>query len=448
MPVSSPTQLRDIDREHHLHPFTNHAEMHAQGTHIIESAQGVYITDAEQRKLLDGMAGLWCVNVGYGCREIIDAVNKQMEKMAYYTSFFNSTTAPTIQLTERLAKIAPRSLKYTMFSNSGSEANETALKIIRAYYHIKGQPQKQKILSRKYAYHGVTLGTASVTGLAPLHGLFDLPLPSFLHAPAPYPYGENSDMSKEEYGKWCLQETAKLIEKEGPDTIAAIFVEPVQGAGGVIPPPPGYLKELRSLASEYNLLFVADEVITGFGRLGSWFASDMWELQPDIMTMAKGLTSGYIPMGATMVSAEVGQTIINGGSFTHGFTYSGHPVAAAAAIATIDYMEKNMLCERVRDDVGPYFQKKLKALTSHRAVGEVRVEGLLGCIEVIPKEGKAALKPDTYLGLKAAGLCRQEGVIVRGIRNLIAMSPPLVITHDEIDQLFASVERGLDRLWD
>lgn len=448
MPVSSPVTLRDIDQDHHLHPFTNHAEMHENGTHIIESADGVWVTNVEGRKLLDGMAGLWCVNVGYGCKPIIDAVHAQMQKMAYYTSFFNSTTPPTIELTGRLAALAPANLKYTFFSNSGSEANETALKFIRAYYHIKGQPKKQKIVSRKYAYHGVTLATASVTGLAPLHGLFDLPLPQFIHAPAPYPWGENSDMSPEDYGKWCLQETAKLIEREDPETIAAIFAEPVQGAGGVIPPPPGYLAGLRSLASEYNLLFVADEVITGFGRLGDWFASKLWDLKPDIMTVAKGLTSGYIPMGATMVSAEIGDTIINGGSFTHGFTYSGHPVAAAAALAAIDYTEKENLIGRVRDDVGPYMQDKLKRLAAHKVVGEVRGHGLIGAIEVVPRGGKAELKPDAYLGFKLQALCREEGVIVRGIRNMVAVSPPLVITRAEIDKLFEGVERGLDRFWD
>lgn len=440
--------LQDLDRKYHLHPFTNHAEMHAQGTHIITSAKGSWIIEAGERKLLDGLAGLWCVNVGYGCQEIIDAVKAQMENLAFYPSFFNSTNEPAIKLTERLSKLAPKGLQYTFFSGSGSEANETALKAIRAYYHLIGKPEKQKIVSRQFAYHGVTLGSASLTGLAPCHAQFALPLPGFLHAPAPYPYGVNSKLTAEEYGQWCLEETAKLIEKEDPNTIAAIFAEPVQGAGGLIPPPPGYLEGLRNLARKYDLLFAADEVITGFGRLGDWFASSLWNLNPDIMTMAKGITSGYIPMGATMLSKEIAEVLINGGNFAHGYTYSGHPVAAAAALATIDYMEKENLVGRVKNDIGPYFQKKLQALASHRAVGEVRGYQMLGAIEVVARGGRESMAPNTYLGLKAAALCREEGVVVRGIRDMIAMSPPLVITKEEIDILFNAIEKALDRLWD
>ncbi len=448
MPVTTMDQLQDLDRKYHLHPFTNHAEMHASGTHIITSGKGVWIVEAGERKLLDALAGLWCVNVGYGCTEIIDAVKAQMEILPFYPSFFNSTTVPAIKLTEHLARIAPPNLQYTFFSNSGSEANETALKFIRAYYHLKGQPEKQKIVSRKFAYHGVTLGATSLSGLPPMHANFDLPLPGFLHAPAPYPYGDNSTLSDEEYGQWCLKETAKLIEQEGPHTIAAIFAEPLQGAGGLIPAPKGYLSGLRNLAREYNLLFVADEVITAFGRLGDWFASNLWNLQPDIMTMAKGLTSGYIPMGATMVSKDIGDTIINGGVFAHGNTYSGHPVAAAAALATLNYMEREDLIPRVRDVVGPYFQKKLRAIAAHPAVGQIRGYQLIGAIEVVPRGGKENLVPNSYLGLRAAKLCREEGVVVRGIRDMIAMSPPFVITHEEIDILFAAIEKALDRLWD
>jgi putrescine aminotransferase len=448
MPTTTTSYLQDLDRKHHLHPFTNHAEMHATGTHVITSAKGVWIIDAERRRLLDGLAGLWCVNVGYGCTEIIDAVKAQMEELAFYPSFFNSTTEPTIKLAERLSQIAPPTVGHTFFCSSGSESIETALKFIRAYHYLKGKPEKQKIVSRKFAYHGVTLGAASVTGLVPLHTQFALPLPGFVHAPAPYHYGADTDLSPDQYGQWCLQETAKLIESEGPDTVAAIFAEPLQGAGGVVTAPPGYLDGLRSLADEYDLLFVADEVITGFGRLGDWFASSMWNLRPDIVTMAKGLTSGYIPMGATMVSKEIADTVINGGNFAHGYTYSGHPVAAAAALATLDYMEKENVIPTVRDDVGPYFQKKLHALSNHRAVGEVRGCQLIGAIEVVPRGGKAKLVPNGYLGLKAAALCREEGVVVRGIRDMIAMSPPLIISHEEIDILFAAIEKALDRLWD
>ena len=245
-----------------------------------------------------------------------------------------------------------------------------------------------------------------------------------------------------------MEETARIIEKEGADTIAALFAEPVQGAGGVIVPPAGYLKALRELCRKNDILFVADEVITGFGRLGDWFASNLWDLDPDLMTLAKGITSGYLPLGATMVCNEIAEVIEHGGYFAHGFTYSGQPTTAAAALANIDVLEKENLIPYVRDDAGPYFQEKLQSFANHRAVGEVRGYGLIGAIELIPREGKAALTPTSMLGNKAVSLIRAEGVIVRGIRDLIALSPPLIITRAEIDQLFDAVRKGLDRLWD
>jgi putrescine aminotransferase len=440
-------QLQDADKAFHLHPFTNHLEMHSQGTHVIVAGDGCYLTDATGRRLLDGLAGLWCVNVGYGRREIIDAVHQQMSRLPYYCSFFNTTNEPAILLAERLARLAPARLKHTLFCNSGSEANETALKIIRAWQKIRGKPAKTKLLSRTFSYHGVTLGATSLTGLASCYGPFDLPLPGFIHVPGPHPYGVNSPLDPVAYGRWCVDETRRKIEREGPETIAALFAEPVQGAGGVIVPPDGYLPALRRLCRELDILFVADEVITGFGRLGAWFASHLWELDPDIMTLAKGITSGYLPLGATMVSDEVAQAVIHSGYFAHGFTYSSHPTTAAAALANLDVLERDQLIPRVRDDIGPYFQRKLREFASHPAVGEVRGHGLIGALELLPREGKAALTPANPLGAKAARIAREEGVIVRGIRDLIAMSPPFTIEKEEIDVLAAAVGRTLDRLW-
>jgi len=439
-------QLQDADQSFHLHPFTDHREMHAQGTHIIESGEGCFLIDATGRRLLDGLAGLWCVNVGYGRREIADAVHRQMSRLAYYCSFFNTTSEPAIHLAERLARLAPARLNHTLFCNSGSEANESALKIIRAWQKIRGTPGRTKILSRTYSYHGVTLAATSMTGLPGCTQPFDLPLPGFIHVPGPHPYGVNSPLDPVAYGKWCVEETARVIEREGAGTIAALFVEPVQGAGGVIVPPDGYLLSLRQLCREQDILFVADEVITGFGRLGDWFASNLWELDPDLMTLAKGITSGYLPLGATMVSDEIAAAISNTGYFAHGFTYSGHPTTAAAALANLDLLEKDRLIPRVRDETGSYFQRKLREFGSHPAVGEVRGCGLIGALELLPRGGKAALTPTNPLGAKAARIAREEGVIVRGIRDLIALSPPLIITTDEIDYLMAAVGRTLDRL--
>ena len=305
--------LQQADRSFHLHPFTNHPEMHAQGTHVIVSADGCHLTDATGRRLLDGLAGLWCVNVGYGRKEIIEAVHQQMTRLPYYCSFFNTSNEPAIRLAERLARLAPPRLNNTLFSNSGSEANESALKIIRAWQKIRGKPAKTKILSRTFSYHGVTLAATSMTGLPGCYQPFDLPLPGFIHVPGPHPYAANTPMDPVAYGKWCIEETARIIEREGAGTIAAMFVEPVQGAGGVIVPPEGYLTALRRLCREQDILFVADEVITGFGRLGSWFGSELWNLDPDLMTLAKGITSGYLPLGATMVSDDIAKTVLDAG---------------------------------------------------------------------------------------------------------------------------------------
>jgi putrescine aminotransferase len=446
--ASHPTPLQEIDERFHIHPFTNHDDMRVHGTHVIVSGSGVFVEDARGRRLLDGLAGLWCVNVGYGRAEIVDAVTSQMRQIAFYPSFFNTTTEPAIRLAERLAKLAPPRLNHTIFCNSGSEANETALKIIRGYWKLRGQPRRTKILSRTFSYHGVTLATTSMTGLPSCTQPFDLPLPGFIHVPGPHAYDAGRESDPVAYGKWCVEETARIISREGAETIGAIFVEPVQGAGGVIPPPAGYLAALRALCREHGILFVADEVITGFGRLGSWFASELWNLDPDLMTLAKGLSSGYLPLGGTMVCDEIAELLLHGGYFAHGFTYSGHPTSCAAALANLDILENDGLIPRVATNTGPYFQEKLRGFVGHPAVGEIRGTGLIGALELVPRGGRAALTPAMMLGAKATALAREEGVIVRGIRDIVAVAPPLTITHSEIDQLFTAVRTAVDRLWD
>ena len=446
--IMNTEQLQKMDRKHHLHPFTNHKDMHGEGTHIIRSAKGIYVTDETGCTLLDGLAGLWCVNVGYGRTEIVDAVTQQMKEVAFYPSFFNTSTESAIRLADRLIALAPKRLTHAFFSNSGSEANETALKLIRAYQKLKGTPSKTKILTLNCGYHGVTLATTSMTQLPSCQTPFDLPLPGFIQVPGPYRYGANTDLGPVQYGNWCIAETEKLIQKEGAETIAALFAEPVQGAGGVIVPPEGYLAQLRELCRKNQILFVADEVITAFGRLGDWFASNLWNLDPDLLTTAKGITSGYLPLGATLVSDEISKTLIAGGYLAHGSTYSGHPTSCAAALANLALIEKEGLIARTRDITGPYFQSRLREFEGHRAVGEVRGFGLIGAIELLPKNGKAGLSPDSPMGPKAVKLAREEGIIVRGIRDLIAMAPPLIIEKTEIDTLMAATKRVLDRLWD
>jgi putrescine---pyruvate transaminase len=438
--------LQHLDQAHLLHPFTNHPTLHAAGTHVIRSARGCTLVDESGRELLDGLAGLWCVNVGYGREEIVAAVAEQMRTLPFYPSFFETTTQPTIELAARLAELAPGRLRRAFFAGSGSEANETALKLIRAYWKLRGAPERTKVLSRSYGYHGVTLATTSLTGLPSCTAPFDLPLPGFVHVPGPYSHG--TGRSHAEHGQWCLAETERAIEREGAHTIAACFVEPVQGAGGVIVPPDGYLATLRDLCRRHGILFVADEVITGFGRLGAWFASELWSLDPDLMTLAKGITSGYVPLGATLVSEELAEVLESGGSLAHGFTYTGHPVACAAALANLAIIERERLPERVRSDVGPRFQGALASLAAHPAVAAVRGFGLIGAAELRrpPRGPYADAKPDT-LGAAVHTLAREEGVIVRGIRDLVAMSPPLIVTHEELQRMFASLTRALDRMW-
>jgi putrescine aminotransferase len=437
--------LRRLDRAHHLHPFTDHRAMHRAGTHVIRRASGSTLYDEDGRELLDGLAGLWCVNVGYGRDEIAEAVAAQMRALAYYPSFFGTTTEPAIRLAARLAEHAPRSLQHAFFSSSGSEANETALKLIRAYWKLRGRRGKTRVLARSFAYHGVGIATTSLTGLPPCTDPFDLPLPGFVRVPGPHSTG--SGRSHAEHGAFCLAETERVIEREGAHTIGAMFVEPVQGAGGVIVPPEGHLRALRELCRRHEILFVADEVITGFGRLGAWFASVLWELEPDLMTVAKGITSGYLPLGATLVSGEIAETLEAGGTLAHGFTYTGHPATCAAALANLDILEREKLVLRVRDDVGPRFQAALRALADHPRVAEARGFGLIGALELRrPESGPHRdAAPDT-LGLVAHQLAREEGLVVRGIRDLVALSPPLVVTHAELERMFACLARALDRL--
>jgi putrescine aminotransferase len=439
--------LRRLDRAHAIHPFTDHAAMWRAGTHVIRSGRGCTVVDEDGRELLDALAGLWCVNVGYGRDEIVDAVARQMRELAYYPSFFNTTTEPTVRLAARLAGLAPAGLGHVFFAGSGSEANETALKLIRAYWKLRGEPRRTKIVTRTFSYHGVTLATSSMTGLPTCTTPFDLPLPGFVHVPGPNHWAGGQGRSPGEYGQWCLHETAKAFAREGADTIAAMFVEPIQGAGGVIVPPDGYLAQLRELCRRHDVLFVADEVITGFGRLGAWFASTLWDLRPDLMTLAKGITSGYLPLGATLVHERIAEVLQSHGSLAHGFTYSGHPTPCAAALANLDVLERERLPERVRDDVGPRFQRALQALADHPAVGEVRGWGLIGAIELRrPSRGPLAGAPPDSLGVAAAAIARERGVIVRGIRDAVAMAPPLVVAHAELDRLWDAVRATLDRV--
>lgn len=437
--------LLEQDRDHLLHPL-HHPQFH--GTPVIfERGEGIWLHTVDGRKLIDGFAGLWNVNIGHGQKEMAATAAQQIETLAYCSNYAGSANVPAIQLADKLAGMAYPTLNTTFFASGGAEANESAFKTVRHYWKRLGKPDKTKIIARTHAYHGITLAAMSATGLNAYWPMFEPRVPGFSHIPAPYAYRFQGDIKEgETLGQAAARALEEAILREGPDTVGGFIAEPIQGTGGVIVPPDDYFPLIREICDRYNVLLIADEVITGFGRTGEWFGLNRWGIQPDIMSFAKGITSGYLPLGATMVSDEIAAAISNTGYFAHGFTYSGHPTTAAAALANLDLLEKDRLIPRVRDETGSYFQRKLREFGSHPAVGEVRGCGLIGALELLPRGGKAALTPTNPLGAKAARIAREEGVIVRGIRDLIALSPPLIITTDEIDYLMAAVGRTLDRL--
>ena len=440
----STSALQAMDRAHHIHPLTDHRVLHAAGTNVIVSGEGCFLIDSKGNRLLDMMAGLWCVNVGYGRSEIAEAVYQQLKVLPYYCSALNSTTDTTILLAEKLSCLAPPNLNHVYFSSSGSEGNESALKLIRFYNKLTGRRDRTKILTRVHSYHGATLATTSMSGIPPILDPFDLPLEGFVHCLAPHYYLAETERSLEEYGLWSVEETEKAMEREGPETIAAMFVEPVQGAGGVIIPPPGYLEGVRELCRRYSILFVADEVITGYGRLGEWFASQLWDLDPDLMNTAKAVTSGYQPLSALFVRDEIAQTIIDGGFFSHINTYAGHPAAAAAALANLRIIESEDLVGRTRNKMGPYLQRRLREFVDHPMVGEVRGLGLIGAVELKPSIDQQAR--GVALGPLAFSIFREMGVVVRAVGNGFTVCPPLVIKESEVDLFVEATHQVLERL--
>ncbi|MBD8892893.1 aspartate aminotransferase family protein [Roseibium litorale] len=439
--------LQAVDAAHHIHPFTDTKELNAEGTRIITKAEGVWLTDSEGHRILDGMAGLWCVQVGHGRSEIADAVHKQMLELSYYNTFFKTSHPPVIALAEKIAEIAPDHMKRVFFCSSGSEANDTVFRMVRHYWDQMGKPDKKVIIGRWNGYHGSTLAGTSLGGMKAMHEQGDLPVPGVDHIDQPYWFGEGGDMSPDEFGIHIARQLERKIDEIGEDKVAAFIAEPVQGAGGVIIPPETYWPEIKRILSERNILFVADEVICGFGRLGSWFGSDYYGLKPDLMPIAKGLTSGYLPMGGVLVSDRVVEGLIDkGGEFYHGYTYSGHPACAAAALANLEIIQREKLVERVRDDIGPYLQSRWTVLGEHPLVGEARMVGLVGALELVPEKGnrKKAFADTGTVGTICRDISFQNGLIMRAVRDSMIISPPLVLSHEEADLLVATARKTLD----
>jgi putrescine aminotransferase len=446
--VSAETlRWQDLDRRHHLHPFTEPGALAEQPVRVITRAQGCHIVDSEGRRLLDGMAGLWCVNVGYGRPELTEAARRQMETLPYYNTFFHSVTPPTVELAARLAGLAPAGLSRVFFTNSGSEANDTVVKLIRYYWNLQGQPRRKIIISRRYAYHGVTLAAASLSGLAPMHSQADLPLPGFQHVMAPYTYQDAGEMSAEAFGLHAARDLERRIESLGPERVAAFIGEPVQGAGGVIIPPATYWPEIQRICRKYDILLVADEVITGFGRTGAWFGSDRFKIAPDLMTIAKGLSSGYQPIAGVLVGPRVaGALVAAGEEWTHGFTYSGHPVAAAVALANLRVMEDERLYERAAGPVGARFAARLAELAELPIVGEVRTLGLIAGIELVADTStRRPFPPERAVGRTCREHAIRHGLIMRAVRDIMVLAPPLVIDDEELDELASKARLAIEQ---
>ena len=431
-----------LDAAHHIHPFSDTAALNKEGVRVITSAKGVWLTDSEGKRLLDGMAGLWCVQLGYGNEELAEAGAKALRELPYYNHFFKTSNPWTIELATKLAQLLPEGLERVLFANSGSEANDTALKLIRYYWNLKGKPRKKIHLSREMAYHGVTMAAASLSGLTPMHPQWDLPLPGFEKVPTCYWYGAKSagygDIGPADFGELIASKLEEKILELGADNVASFSAEPIHGAGGLIFPPETYWPAIQKVCAKHDVLLHADEVITGFGRTGAWFGSHTYGIAPDILTMAKGLSSGYQPISAVALGPRMGDAITTANEeLVHGYTYSGHPVASAVALKNLEIMERDAIPARVGSDTGPYLQNALRTVfKDHPLVGEVRGVGLLAAIELVDDKAERRFFPEVgTVGTICRNHCFEQGLVMRAIRDTMVCSPPLTITRDEVDEL-------------
>ncbi|MFI5314096.1 MAG: aspartate aminotransferase family protein [Myxococcota bacterium] len=433
--------LADLDRASWLHPFSSLAEQAARDPLVIVEGRDTRVRDASGRWYLDAMAGLWCVNAGYGRREIADAMAEQAGRLAYYHGFAGAVTEPAVRLAAKLIELAPAPMARVFFASSGSEANDTQIKLIWQYNNLRGKPAKKKLIARRRGYHGSTVAAASLTGLGYVHAGFDLPLHGFAHvSPAHWPSESQSGESEQAYATRLARELEETIAREGPDTVAAFFAEPVMGAGGVLVPPASYFAAIQPVLRRHDVLLVADEVICGFGRLGRWFGSQRFEVAPDLLTIAKGLTSGYAPLSACLVSEPIVDVLRAGsaslGAFSHGYTYSGHPVAAAAALANLAIFEREGLIERA-DRTGELLQRRLReSCAGHPKVRDVRGVGMIAAVEPSDPEDAKRLQ----------ALLLADGVITRAVGGAVAMSPPLTLGEAEVEELVGALRRAVDKL--
>jgi len=443
------SNLAAIDAAHHLHPFSDMKKLNADGTRIIQRGEGVHIFDANGKKYLDGFAGLWCVNIGYGRKEIADAVVRQMNELPYYNTFFGTTSPPTTLLAQKVTEKAGPRFNHIFFTGSGSEANDTWFRMARVYWAAVGKPQKKTVIARRNGYHGSTVAGASLGGMKYMHEQGDLPILGIVHIGQPYWYGEGGDLTPAEFGLKVARELEAKIDELGEENVAAFVAEPIQGAAGVIIPPETYWPEIDRICKARNILLVTDEVICGFGRLGEWFGHQYFGVEPDFAPVAKGLSSGYLPIGGVLVSDRIADVLINEvGDFNHGFTYSGHPVCAAAALENLRIIEEEKLVERVRDDIGPYFAKKWGALAEHDFVGEAESVGLMGGLQLAAdKKTRTRFEKPDPIGSLVRNHALANGLVLRATGDRMLASPPLVISHEEVDEMARITKIALDAAW-
>lgn len=441
-------ELQTLDAAHHMHPFTTNDELAAKGARIITRAKGVYLTDSEGNEILDGMAGLWCVNIGYGRSEMAEVAARQMMELPYYNTFFMTSHVPAIALAAEIAKLAPDGLNHVFYAGSGSEANDTNIRMVRTYWAVKGKPTKTNIISRKNAYHGSSVGSGSLGGMTPMHAQGGLPIPDIHHINQPDWWSEGGDMTRDEFGLARAQELEAKILELGEDNVAAFIGEPVQGAGGVIIPPSTYWPEIQRICDKYEILLIADEVICGFGRTGEWFGSQSLGIRPDIMTIAKGLSSGYQPIGGSVVSDEIAK-VIGSTEFNHGYTYSGHPVACAVALENLRILQEENILDHVRKVGNPGLKAGLDGLADHPLVGETALIGMMGSIALTPhKDSRAKFASDAgTVGFMCRERCFANNLVMRHVGDRMVISPPLIIGQDDIDVFMTRARMALDETY-
>ncbi len=443
--------MKMLDASTILHPATNADDFAKNGSRIIESGQGIYLKDSDGNQLLDAVAGLWCVNVGYGRQELAEAMSKAALDLGYYHTFTGMSNIPQIELAERLLEKVPSSLSKVFFGSGGSDGNDSLMKIVWYYNNVRGRPKKKKIISRWQAYHGTSMATASLTGLPSFHNAFDLPMHNVLHTESPdyFRFAEAGE-TELEFSQRRARELEEMILREGAETVAAFIAEPVLGAGGVVPPPEGYFFEIQKITKKYDILFIADEVVCGYGRLGKWFGSDVYGIEPDMMTTAKAITSGYFPFSASFVSTEIWEVIKQGsvkfGNFAHGYTYAGHPVGAAVAMANLDIIERENLVDNAAH-TGSYFHQELnKRFANDNFVAEVRGQGMIAAVQLVQdKDSKTLFDKSVKIAPKVTQECYRQGLIARPLPSIdsIAFSPPLICNSNDIDSIVDMFETSV-----